>query len=419
MNRIACRVVASYLALSTILCSPSQAQFYQQTNLVSDVPGIAANTDANLKNPWGIAFGATSPFWLANQVSGTSTLYDGTGTPQALVVTVPGGNPTGAVFNSTPDFPLSVGGQSLFMFATLNGSIAGWNPALGTTAEVQVTTTDAVYTGLALGNNGAGNFLYAVNAEGGVDIFDGTFAPATLAGSFVDPGLPAGFTPYNIANIAGTLYVTYENETSGGGVIDKFDFNGNFVGRLTDNSDGGPLDSPWGVALAPAGFGGTFGGALLVGNEDDGHISAFEMSTGAFIGQLQKPDGTPIANTGLWGLAFGNGGDGFDPNSLYFAAGVNEQLNGLFGRLNPVPEPGTWLFVVEFLLAAAFLSGASEPSVQGTTEARHCSHSRAMDDVAPRFGNTDFVNLVDRRLGMCHCGLNANAAGARDRGNEK
>lgn len=369
MNRIACRVAASYLALSSILCLPSQAQFYRQTNLVSDVPGMAANTDANLKNPWGIASGATSPFWLANQVIGTSTLYDGSGTPQALVVTVPGGDPTGAVFNSTPDFSLSVGGKALFMFATLNGNIAGWNAGLGTTAEVRVTTTDAVYTGLALGNNGAGNFLYAVNAEGGVDVFDSAFTATTLAGSFVDPGLPAGFTPYNVANTGGTLYVTYENETSGGGVIDKFDFNGNFVGRFTDNPDGGPLDSPWGVALAPATFG-IFGGALLVGNEGDGHISAFDATTGTSLGQLRKPDGTPVANTGQWGLAFGNGGVGFDPSSLYFAAGINEQVNGLFGRLTPVPEPGSWLLAVEFFLAAAFTTRRNLASaIRGVTAA--------------------------------------------------
>jgi uncharacterized protein (TIGR03118 family) len=354
MSRIACRVAASYLALSIILCLPSQAQFYQQTNLASDVPGMAANTDANLKNPWGIAFGTTSPFWLANQVSGSSTLYDGSGVPQALVVTVPGGDPTGAVFNSTSDFPLSTGGKAVFMFATLNGNIAGWNAAAGTTAEVRVTTVDAEYTGLALGNNGAGNFLYAAQ-DGGIDVFNSAFAPTALAGSFVDPGLPAGFTPYNVANIGGTLYVTYENETSGGGVIDKFDFNGNFVSRFTDNPDGGPLDSPWGVVLAPATFG-TFGGALLVGNEGDGHISAFDTTTGASLGQLQKPGGAPIANTGQWGLAFGNGGAGFDPKSLYFAAGINDQVNGLFGKLTPVPELSSCLLAVEFLLGAGLIS---------------------------------------------------------------
>jgi uncharacterized protein (TIGR03118 family) len=350
MNRIACHVAASYLALSTVLCLPSQAQFYQQTNLVSDVPGMASNTDPNLKNPWGISFGPTTPFWVSNQVTGNSTLYNGSGVPQALVVTIPGGNPTGQVFNSTPDFALSVGGKALFMFATLNGNIAGWNAALGTTAEVRATTAGAAYTGLALGNNGAGNFLYAADG-GGIDVFNSAFAPSTLTGSFVDPGLPAGFTPYNVANIGGTLYVTYENETSGGGVIDKFDLNGNFLSRFTNNAAGGPLASPWGIALAPATFG-TFGGAVLVGNEDDGHISAFNATTGAFLGQLQKPDGTPVANTGLWGLAFGNSGAGFDPNSLYFAAGINGEVNGLFGRLTAVPEPSSCLLGVECLLAA-------------------------------------------------------------------
>src|SRR4030095_7105092 len=170
-----------------------------------------------------------------------------------------------------------------------------------------------------------------------IRVFDSTFTPTTLAGSFTDPGLPAGYTPYNIQNLGGTLYVTYENESLGGGVVDAFDVNGLFVRRISANGAGGPLEAPWGLALAPAGFG-EFGGALLVGNEDDGRISAFAPTTGAFLGQLLDENDQPIANTGLWGLTFGNGGNGGDVDTLYFAAGINEEQNGLFGSIRPFAE---------------------------------------------------------------------------------
>jgi uncharacterized protein (TIGR03118 family) len=354
------RVVVTCLSLLLVLLaapSASQAGFVQ-TNLVSDIPGLAAHTDANLKNPWGISFSLTSPFWVSNQVTGTATLYAGDGTPRPatpLIVDIPGGNPTGQVFNSTDDFHLSTGSKAFFLFATLNGTIAGWGPPLGTSAEIVATTAGAVYTGLALANNGTGNFLYAANGEAAtIDVFNGGFSLVTLGGSFTDPTLPAGFTPYNVQNIGGTLYVTYENEEEGGGVVDAFDTNGGFLRRISANA--GPLASPWGLALAPAGFG-EFGGALLVGNEDDGHISAFNPTTGAFLGQLEDGAGNPIANTGLWGLAFGNGANGFDPGTLYFAAGINEEVDGLFGAIAPaaaepgVPEPASIMLLGLGMLA--------------------------------------------------------------------
>ena len=320
--------------------APAVAGF-MQTNLVSDIPDLAAFTDPNLKNPWGIAKSATSPFWVSNQVSGNATLYNSAGQPQALVVTVPAtGGPTGQVFNPTSDFALTTGGKALFLFANLNGSISGWNPAQGTLAQVVGSTSGAVYTGLALGKAGTQNFLYAADAAGNkIDVFNGSFAPTSLAGSFADPTLPAGFTVYNIQEVGGVLLVTYENEVSGGGVVNAFDANGNFLRRVSANAEGGPLDSPWGVTLAPSTFG-PFGGTLLVGNEDDGHISAFDFTTGAFLGQLLDTNGNPIANTGLWGLTFGNGGNGGDPSKLYFAAGINDGANGLFGSIAAVvPEP--------------------------------------------------------------------------------
>jgi uncharacterized protein (TIGR03118 family) len=323
------------------------APYFQQDNLVSDIPGLAAFTDPNLKNPWGIALSASSPFWVSNQVTGTSTIYNGAGQPQPLVVTVPavGGagprGPTGQVFNATSDFALTSGGKALFLFANLDGSISGWNPAQGTHATAVVSTPGAVYTGLAIGSNGTGNFLYAANASGNtIDVFDGAFAPTSLPGSFTDPTLPAGFSVYNVQQVGGVLLATYENEATGGGVVNAFDFNGNFLRRVTANGDGGALDSPWGLALAPSTFG-PFGGALLVGNEDGGHISAFDFASGAFLGQLSGKNGDPLANTGLWGLAFGNGGNGGDPNKLYFAAGINDEVNGLFGSITVVPEPAS------------------------------------------------------------------------------
>jgi uncharacterized protein (TIGR03118 family) len=340
--------LAALLAAHGMSIATARADFFAQTNLASDVPGLAAHTDPNLKNPWGISQSATSPFWVSNQVSGNSTLYNTSGTPQALVVTIPNAGappstgPTGQVFNTTSDFLLGNGQKALFMFANLDGSISGWNGGLGTNAQLAVTTTDASsFTGLALANTGSASFLYAANdGLGRIDAFNGTFGKATLAGNFTDPNLPAGFTPYNIQNINGTLYVTYENQQTGGGVVNAFDLNGNFLHRVAANGAAGPLMSPWGLAIAPAGFG-TLGGDLLVGNETDGHISIFNPTTGTFLGQISDVNGNPITNTGLWGLTFGNGGNGGDPHTLYFNAGINGEVDGLFGALTAVPEPGS------------------------------------------------------------------------------
>jgi uncharacterized protein (TIGR03118 family) len=192
------------------------ADSFNQTNLVSDVPGLAANTDPNLKNPWGVAFSATSPFWTADQATGLSTLYNAAGTPQGLVVTIPAGatppsGPTGMVFsNLAGQFPVN-GTAATFIFNTLNGTILGWNG--GTTATVEATTAGAIYTGLAQATNGSGTFLYAANsAPGGhINVFNSAWAPTTLPGTFTDPNLPAGLVPFNIQNIGGSLFVTTPN----------------------------------------------------------------------------------------------------------------------------------------------------------------------------------------------------------------
>jgi uncharacterized protein (TIGR03118 family) len=314
---------------------------FRQQNLVSDLDeppgGPPAVTDALLKNPWGISFSGASPFWIANAGSGTSTLYAGHDAgdfmKNSLEVAVPPA-PTGTVFNGTTDFVLSNGMPGRFLFDGLDGSIFGWNG--GGSAEREITVPNAVYTGLALGSSDLGNVLYAANvSQGTVDVFDTTFAhinPSPQFFAFSDPNLPAGLTsykPFNIQNLGGTLYVTYRNsaDPEHGGIVDAFDQNGNFLRRVVS----GGVNAPWGLALAPAGFG-DFGGALLVGNFGlgDGKINAFDPNTGQFLGYVTDADGVPLAIEGLWALAFGNGGMGGDPNTLYFTAGLNRMGGGSF-----------------------------------------------------------------------------------------
>jgi len=288
-----------------------------------------------------MSFSATSPFWVSNQVTNTSTLYSGTGAPNALVVSVPGG-PTGQVFTGGTSFVESNGSTPNFVFATLAGSIYAWNNANGTAAQLSATTAGAVYTGLAIGSNSTGSFLYAANVRGGtIDVFNSTFAKTTLSGSFTDPNLPAGYTPYNIQNINGLLYVEYQNGAQAGtggvgtGIVSVFDANGVFQRRLI--STGAQLDQPWGIVVAPASWG-SFANDLLVGNFGNGQINAFNPTTGAFVGAVTGSNGQPIVNSGLWALATRTG-PGFDPNAVYFAAGINGEADGLFGAVTPTPEP--------------------------------------------------------------------------------
>ena len=324
-----------------------------QSNLVTSSQAVltglgyapAAHVDASLLNPWGVSYGPATPFWVSDNGAGVSTLYNTTGVKQALTVTIPG-SPTGQVFNNGGANDFKVGAiRANFIFATENGTIAA-RPAGATSATTVATTSGAVYKGLAIGNNGAGTFLYAANFNSGkIDVFNNNFAATSLAGSFTDPALPAGYAPFNVQTLNGKLYVTYALQDAakhddvpgpGNGFVSVFDLNGNFVTRV---ASGGTLNSPWGLDIAPAGFGG-YANDLLVGNFGDGTINVFDPVSNLFIGQLTNAAGIPFMIDGLWALINGNGGNGGDPNRVYFTAGINGEADGLFGSLT-VPEPGS------------------------------------------------------------------------------
>ncbi len=323
---------------------------YKQHNLVSDVDGLADQTDAKLINPWGLALNPTGPFWTSNNGSGTSTLYDGSGHPfptgNPLVVNISGSTPTGQVFNGTPAFELAAGQPAQFLFATESGTIFGWNRAVDAGNAKLVADrsgSGARYKGIALGRNASGPLLYAANFSlGTIDVFDSGFQPVTVAGGFQDPNLPAGFAPFNIQRIGRELYVTFalqdedkhdDSPGPGNGFVDVFDADGNLVRRLIS---GGALNSPWGVAMAPDFFG-DYGNTLLVGNFGDGIVNSFDPLTGNFLGALQDANGAPISVPGLWALQFGNGHNGGDANTLYFTAGIANggklEDHGLLGSL--------------------------------------------------------------------------------------
>jgi uncharacterized protein (TIGR03118 family) len=350
-----------------------------QTNLVSDLPGLARIQDPTLKNPWGISLSPNGgAFWVSSNGGGVSELYLGdlNGNPISapFKVTIPGGSPTGQVFNpnqplmsngNSTDFSVTDGtntAASVFLFASRTGWISGWNPGVGApiqtpfgmlsgTAEVGFAAADgAMYDGLASGDVGAAHFLYAADFHNGkIDVIDGQFQKVALGtnrfGTFADPNLPAGFAPFNVQNLGGKVFVTYAKQDAtasrdvagpGNGFVDVFDTSGNLLQRLVS---GAALNSPWGLALAPANFG-TFSNALLVGNFGDGMIDAYNPTTGAALGQLQDVNGNAIRIDGLWGLNFGNGVSSGPANTLFFSAGLNSGRDGLFGSLQPTAAGG-------------------------------------------------------------------------------
>jgi uncharacterized protein (TIGR03118 family) len=324
---------------------------YRQTNLVSDIPGLAQLTDPNLLNPWGMAAGPTTPVWVSDNGADVATLYQGglKKTPVSaapLVVNIPAGEPTGQVFNPTDGFVVHSGmssGPALFIFASESGNITGWNPNVpppppSTQAQPAASTPDAVYKGLAMASSGGQPYLYATDFHHNrIDVFDSSFMPTTLSGNFTDPTLPAHFAPFGIQAFGNFLVVTYAMQDAaahddvagpGSGFVDVFRSNGDFVRRLISR---GALNSPWGLAIAPSGFG-AFSHALLVGNFGDGTIHGYSPFSGRFLGTLRGKHGMPIQNDGLWGLRFGNGVAG-SPRTLLFTAGLNDESDGLFGEI--------------------------------------------------------------------------------------
>ena len=316
---------------------------------------LATNsTDSQLVNPWGMASSASSPLWIGSNGSGVSEIYSGAGVKNALVVTIPGdGSVTGLAFNSTGEF-----NNDNFLFVSEDGTVSGWRGALGTAAETLVGgSASNVYKGLALDITGGDNYALLANFRAGsIDVLKGDGADPNLGG-FTDPTIPAGYAPFDVQNLNGVIYVTYaqqdaqkhdEVDGAGLGYVDAYSLNGNLLSRVVSN---GPLNAPWAMVIAPAGFG-NLGGDLLIGNFGDGTINAFTTS-GSFVETLDGTDGNPLSIDGLWGLRFGNGSaNGGGVNTLYVTAGPDGESGGTFAEIQATPEPATWL-PVGIALAAA------------------------------------------------------------------
>ena len=337
---------------------------YTQTDLVSDVSGLAPVTDPELVNPWGVSFLPGSPFWVSDQGTNVATLYavtDSTNVSKVTALTVsiptsgtgPAQGPTGQVANTNPSsFTLADGTRAFFIFANLNGTVSAWNPGNGTTATIESNIPGALYTGLAI--NQADTRLYAANgATGAVDVFNSSFAPVSLgSNAFKDPAI-SGLVPFNVQDLNGSVYVTYapagrpaqQAAALGQGAVAVFNEDG-VLQKTLINGSSDQLAAPWGVALAPAGFH-QFAGDLLVDNFSYLHseINAYDPTTGAFVGTIPVNSGAGQTPGGLWALTFGGGGNDGDPNTLYFADGIDAEMHGLFGAIT-IPEPSTWVMML-------------------------------------------------------------------------
>ncbi|MBV8551710.1 MAG: TIGR03118 family protein [Acidobacteriaceae bacterium] len=329
------------------------AQHYQQTNLVSNLHGVAKVVDPNLQNPWGLVSSAGSPWWVSNEYGGTSTLYDGNGKIQHLVVRVPAasgngtGTPTGILFNGTGKFLLAPKKPAIFLFVTLDGTISGWNPGVSPANAVVVVNNSskgAVYTGATISEVGENKEqIFVANFHTGrVEVYDSKFKPVRLPrGAFVDGSIPEDFAPFNIQGIGPNIYVTYARQNGtktfptegpGEGFVDVYSPQGVLLSRL---QHGSWLNAPWGVVLAPEYFG-EFSHTILVGNFlGSGTIAAYNPVTGTFLGNVLTSTGETLGIPGLWALVFGNGAKAGPANTLYFTAGP-EGVNGILGTLTPV-----------------------------------------------------------------------------------
>lgn len=338
--------VLAVLALAGLSVAPASAaaDSIQQINLVSDIPGMASVVDPNLVNAWGMSATPSSPIWVSDNGTGVATLYRGATGPASpvsivpLVVSIPGhGAPTGQVFNSTSDFMLPTGGKALFIFAGEEGEISAWNQAQGSHAALMDPSIGGVYKGLALDTTTAGNWLLATNFhDNKIDVFNSSFQRVSMPDAFRSVGIPDGYAPFNIAVLGDQVFVTYAKQNAarhddvagaGHGFVNVFTTSGRFLHHFLRR---GVLNSPWGMTLAPAGFG-SFSGDMLIGNFGDGRIHAFDMS-GNLVGTLSDPSGAPLVIDGLWGLRPGNGAAGAT-SDVWFSAGPDGESHGLLGIL--------------------------------------------------------------------------------------
>jgi uncharacterized protein (TIGR03118 family) len=353
-------LVLVLMALCVSSFAQDSTQQYTQTNLVSDQVSVATFQDSDLVNSWGLSRSSTSPWWVADNGPGLSTLYNGSGTKQGLVVTIPTGDasvsptgtPTGTIYNgSSVDFLLAPGKPALFMFVTEDGTISGWNPGVNATAAVIKVNemSNSVFKGMAVAQvmNGATSTTYLYVADfrkGRVQVYDTSFNYVPMSRErFRDDWIPEGYAPFNIYNIGGNLYVAFAEQDAakhdevdgpGLGYVDVFSPSGRLLQRL----EHGPwFNAPWGLTLASSDFG-LFSHDVLVGQFGSGEILAFDPLTGRFKGKLLDTSNNPITISGLWALSFGNGGSAGAANSLYFTAGPNGESDGLFGDINAVQK---------------------------------------------------------------------------------
>ena len=381
----------------------AQTNSYQQTNLVSDTPGLANHTDPKLINPWGISFVPGQPFWISDNNSGYSTVYDANGVTRLAPVLIPAppgdaspATPTGTVINPTGNGFVVGGAPSQFLFVTEDGTVSGWNGNGSAILAIDNSRAGAVYKGMAILSPACcATYLVVTNFNSGlIEPYTQNFAPLAPPGSFTDPNLPAGYAPFNIQIVGSQVYVTYAVQdapkhdpvnAAGNGIVNIFDLEGNFIKRFASN---GHLNSPWGVVQASANFG-AFSNDILIGNFGDGAVNAFDTG-GNFLGQLKDPTGAVITNGSLWALVFGDGGTG-DPGTLYFTAGLANEGHGLFGALAASAES-----TADFALAASPTSGTVAPG----------GSMNFMVTITPANGFSNLVNFSCMAPTGITCSLN-------------